>query len=47
MEMLPAGQIVGDGQTPVILYVTALNNQEGPWRQADSKSRPAGRHQKP
>lgn len=26
MEMLPAGQIVGDGQTPVTLYVTALDS---------------------
>jgi hypothetical protein len=30
MEMLPAGQIVGDGITPVTLYVTALDNTGAP-----------------
>ena len=30
MEMLPAGQIVGDGQTTVTLYVTALDNAGQP-----------------
>ena len=30
MEMLPAGQIVGDGETPVTLYVTALDTAGTP-----------------
>jgi len=37
MQMLPAGQIVGDGSTPVTLYVTAMDNMGSPLKIARLK----------
>ena len=41
MEMLPAGQIVGDGLTPVTLYVTALDNAGVPLETSRLKMTPS------